>query len=392
MTTPKQALTVSFEASMAAFDRRWWNAMAQGLSPFMRWEWLELLERSGAVCPATGWQPAHCAMRRDGELVAAAPLYLKGHSQGEFIYDQFWADVARRMNLPYYPKLVAASPFTPVQGYRILTAPEFSPVFAAQAMLHATDRLSAANALTGLHVLFADEHFADALEDLGFMAWEHQGFLWVNQGYACFDDFLELFRAGQRRNIRKERERLAASGVRVEVVPGEDAPESWFALMHSYYERTNDKFGEWGCKYLPERFFLELASCFRQHLAFSAAFEGGDPEPVGLALLAHGDGGLYGRYWGAAREIPFMHFELCYYAPIQWAIAKGLSFFDPGMGGEHKPRRGFTSRVTRSLHRFQDPAMARVFAGNIAQVNAVTRDYIDELDSLNAFRRGPSGG
>ena len=387
MSQPANALTISFIASIGHVEREEWNALAEGASPFLRWEWLNLLETSGAVRPATGWLPSHCLVRSGGELLAAAPLYLKGHGQGEFVYDQLWADVASRLGLPYYPKLVALSPYTPAAGYRFLCLPGLSPRTLYKAMLEAMDRLMRANDLSGLHVLFADDSFADELGNLDFLVWEHQGFLWENQGYGGFEDFLAEFKTGQRKNIRRERERLREAGVRVEVVEGAHAPDSWFSLMYHYYEDTNDKFGEWGCKYLPREFFEGLAQSFKEHLAFSAAFLPGREEPVGLALLAHGGNRLYGRYWGAAEDIPFLHFELCYYAPIEWAIARGLEFFDPGMGGEHKPRRGFRSRATRSLHRFRDPILTQIFARNIPKINALTREHIEELESLSAFKR-----
>ena len=387
MTQPSPTLTISFVPSMRHLGQEDWNALAGESRPFMRWEWLALLEDSGAVCPETGWLPAHCAVHKEGRLVAAAPLYLKAHGQGEFVYDQMWADVAQRLGRPYYPKLVAVSPFTPVSDYSFLTQPGLSRCAASSAMLQAMARLAEANDLSSHHVLFAEPSFADELADAGFMAWEHQGFIWENRGFSDFEAFLAEFRSGQRKNIRRERRLLRDSGVRVTMVEGRDVPVSWFSLMYGFYEDTNDKFGEWGCKYLPEAFFTGLAASFRERLVFSAAFLPGQEEPVALALLVRGGDKLYGRYWGASQDIPFLHFELCYYAPIEWAIARELRLFDPGMGGEHKPRRGFCSRITRSLHRFRDPVLSEVFARNIPQLNAMTQDYIEGLDSLSAFKR-----
>lgn len=372
---------------MHQLNQEEWNLLAGNSRPFMRWEWLALLEDSGAVCPKTGWLPAHCAVHNGEKLIAAAPLYLKGHGRGEFVYDQMWAEVAERLQRPYYPKLIAVSPFTPVADYSFLTHPGISRRALSPVMLESMARLAEANDLSSHHVLFAEPSFAEELEAAGFMAWEHQGFMWMNQGFCSFEDFLGEFRAGQRKNIRRERRLLRDSGVRVEVVQGADIPDSWFGLMYRYYEDTNDKFGEWGCKYLPQTFFEGLADGFRERLAFCAAFIPGTADPVGLALLVHGADKLYGRYWGASEDIPFLHFELCYYTPIEWAIANRLSYFDPGMGGEHKPRRGFCSRVTRSMHRFRDPVMTGVFSRNIPQLNAMTQDYIEGLDSLSAFKR-----
>jgi hypothetical protein len=386
MSQPNRTVTISFMPSMSHLDPEEWNALAEDAPPFMRWEWLNLLEVSGAVHPETGWLPSHCVVFEGDRLIAAAPLYVKMHGLGEFVYDQLWSEAARSLGLPYYPKLTAANPFTPAAGYRFLSAGDIPRQAVNRVMLEAMDQLCRARGLSGLHVLFAEDFFADELENLGLTAWEHQGFLWTNQGYGDFKDFLARFRTSQRKSIRRERERLLEAGVRVTVVAGQDAPDSWFALMHHYYEDTNDKFGEWGCKFLPLGFFEGLAGPLRESLAFSAAFLPGEEDPVGLALLVHGGDTLYGRYWGAAREIPFLHFELCYYAPIEWAIAQGVRFFDPGMGGEHKPRRGFDSRATRSMHRFYDPLMEHVFNRNVPKINEVIREHIKDLQDMSAFK------
>lgn len=388
MSHPDDTVTISWERSMQAFDPLEWNAMAAGTTPFMRWEWLDLLERSGSVRPETGWLPLHCAVRDEAGLAGAAPLYAKGHGEGEFVYDRLWADLARQLDIAYYPKLVAASPFTPVRGYSFLSRPSF-PRRAAlcHSMLSGMLQLAQSNDFSGLHVLFTQDGFGDLLEQWGMTAWEHQGFIWENPGYGDFEDFLAAMRSGARNTIRKERKRLAASGVKVEVVEGTQAPEEWFGLMHHYYEDTNDKFGEWGCKYLTREFFLGLADCFRERLAFSAAFEPGRKDPVGLALLIHDEDALYGRYWGAAREIPFLHFELCYYAPMEWAISRRIARYDPGMGGEHKPRRGFRSLTTRSMHRYIDPVLAKVFTRHIPQLNAIAQEHIQHLEAMCPFKR-----
>ncbi len=390
MNAPNTALTISLHRSMAELEPAEWNALASGGSPFLRWEWLNLLETSGSVAPETGWMPVHLAARQDGCLVAAAPLYVKVHGEAEFVYDHLWADVAARMDIPYYPKLVAASPFTPVAGYRFLLAPDFDAAALTGALLRAMERLCQANGLSGRHVLFAHDSFAAQLEHAGYHVWEHQGFLWENEGFSSFDVFLALLRSGQRKNIRRERRTLAESGVRVEVRAGQDVPESWWGLMHRYYQDTNEKFGQWGCKHLTAAFFEGLAWAAPDNLALCAAFAPGSPDPIGLSLLAHGGDTVYGRYWGAGQEHPFLHFELCYYTPMEWCIAGGWRYFDPGMGGEHKPRRGFRSRTTKSLHRFEDPRLETVFTRYIGQINSLTQEHIDAMNAMTAFKHPDS--
>lgn len=386
MNTTSAELTITWHRSMAELTPCAWNALSSTGSPFLRWEWLNLLETSGSVTPESGWTPVHLAACLGGQLVAAAPLYIKTHGEAEFVYDHLWADVAARMDIPYYPKLIGASPFTPVAGYRFLTAPQFDAPSLTGALLRAMERLCRANQLSGSHVLFADAAFAALLENAGYHTWEHQGFLWENEGFSSFDDFLALLRSGQRKNIRRERRVLSERGIRVEVVDGPDVPERWWSLMHHYYADTNAKFGQWGCKHLTPAFFDGLAHAMPDNLALCAAFTPGKPDPIGLSLLVHGGDTVYGRYWGAGEDHPFLHFELCYYAPIDWCITHGWRYFDPGMGGEHKPRRGFRSRITKSLHRYVDPRMDTIFQRYIGQINILTQEHIAAMNALTAFK------
>jgi predicted N-acyltransferase len=223
------------------------------------------------------------------------------------------------------------------------------------------------------------------MERLGWLPWLHQGFVWNNPGYASLDQFWERFRAGQRRNVRRDQAAVAREGIEVRVVEGRDAPESLFELMHSYYVRTNDKFGPWGCRYLTRSFFLDAARVLRHRLAFSLAQAPGESEPVGMALLARSGGRLWGRYWGAGRNVPGLHFSVCYYAPMAYAVAEGLASFDPGMGGMHKVRRGFVSTPTASLHRFHQKALDAVFRTHLDNINQAELEHIREMNELLPF-------
>lgn len=388
MTVPQETCTVRFVHGLGEVDSEAWDALAADAeSPFFDWAWLHLLETSGSAAPARGWFPSHLLAEVDGRLVGALPLYLKWHSEGEFVFDQLWGEAASRLGLPYYPRLVGASPFTPATGLRLLADPSVNQVRLSHQVFTAMERFCHENAVHGAALLFTEPDFAAVAEDYGFTSWTHQSYLWRNRGYGGFDDFLATLNANRRKTVRRERAALDAAGIRSEVVSGADIPETFFPLMRQLYEKTNAKFGPWGCRYLTDAFFEGLPQTCRRHLAFSAAYRTGRREPIALAMLAHKGDTLFGRYWGAFEDVPFLHFELCYYAPITWAIAQGLSRYDPGMGGAHKARRGFESVSSMSCHRFFDPRMDMIFKTHIDRVNFLEKSYIDELNDLMPTRR-----
>lgn len=388
MTVPTDPFTLRFARSMSEIDAASWDALAEGLdTPFFEWKWLKLLEDSGSAAPRRGWYPNHLLAHAGGALVGALPMYLKWHSDGEFVFDQLWGEAASRLGLPYYPRLVGVSPFTPATGLRFLADPHANQARLSRRLFEAMEQYCLGNGVQGAALLFTEPEFAAASEDYGFTAWRHQGYLWRNQGYGSFDDFLATLNANRRKAIRHERRALAASGVSVEVVAADAIPDSFFPVMRDLYDRTNAKFGPWGCRYLTEEFFEGLAGAFRHRLAFAAAYKAGRRDPVGLAMLARKDKLLFGRYWGAFEDIPFLHFELCYYAPIAWGIDQGITRYDPGMGGAHKARRGFVSVSSYSSHRFFDPRMDMIFRTHIDRVNQLERHYIDELNELVPTRR-----
>ncbi len=388
MTVPNDQLTLRFARSMAEADKTRWDALAESLdTPFFEWAWLRLLEESGSAAPARGWYPNHLLALSEGRLVGALPMYLKWHSDGEFVFDQLWGEAAARLGLPYYPRLVAASPFTPATGLRFLADPEVNQMRLSRRMFEAVEQYCLGNGVQGAALLFTEPDFAASSEDFGFTAWRHQGYLWRNRDFSDFDDFLSTLNANRRKAVRHERAALAASGVRVEIVSGADIPDAFFPIMRELYDRTNAKFGPWGCRYLTPAFFEGLSAALRHRLAFAAAYKDGRRDPVALAMLAHKRDILFGRYWGSFEDIPFLHFELCYYAPIAWAIAHGITRYDPGMGGAHKARRGFVSVSSYSSHRFFDPRMDMIFRTHIDRVNQLEKHYIDELNELLPTKR-----
>jgi len=378
---PHSNLKFRWLENLSEVDRESWNALAEPLqTPFLEWDWLQLMEVSGSVGPEAGWIPRHLTVWSGRELVAAAPLYVKTHSAGEFVFDHAWADVAGRLNRPYYPKLVGMSPFTPMIGYRFLMAPGMGPDELTGRMLAEIERFCRHHGLAGCSYHFADPQWGEEIAARGFSPWAHQSFVWENEGFLSFDDYLSRFNANQRRNIRRERRRLAERGIRVDMVAGEELPGDFYERMHAFYKRTNDQFGPWGCKYLTGGFLALLPNHFRKRLVFAVASDGGRRDPIGMALLVAKGEHLYGRYWGCAREVEFLHFEACYYRPIEWAVASGIRQFDPGMGGGHKLRRGFKAVANYSLHRFMDPVLRQIMERHIGAINRLEHEEIAALN------------
>jgi len=273
------------------------------------------------------------------------------------------------------------SPFTPMIGYRFLIAAGQKESVLTRYMLKEIVQLCYRYGLSGCSFLFVDPQWRRLMINHGFISWLHQSFVWRNVNYRAFDDYLSAFNSNQRHNIKRERQSVIKQGVELKIFEGNDIPHAFFSQIYSFYERTNDKFGPWGCKYLTERFFKGLADGYRHRLVFVAAFENRRPDlPIGLSLLIRKRDQLFGRYWGCSKEINHLHFNACYYSPIEWAIANDISRFDPGMGGYHKIRRGFVAVGNYSLHRFFDQRLAHVMAAHIEEINQLEQQHIDELN------------
>ncbi len=369
-------------AGISTIDREQWDRLALPLkSPFLEWNWLNLMERSRSIAPETGWLPKHLTVYDGDRLVAAAPLYAKYHSEGEFVSDYAWAEAASRLGVSYYPKMVGACPVTPVAGYRFLIDPEFDEFKMTRLMLEKIDQFCLASGYSACNFLFVEPSFKRMLERLGRHAWIHQSFIWKNRGFATFDDYLAQFRTNQRRNIRRERKAMEKQGLFLKNFAGKKIPEEFFSYMYDFYVRTNDKFGPWGCKYLSREFFGGLCESFGPRLLMTAAFHrsSGD-EPVGMSLLVAKGDQLYGRYWGCSRKFDSLHFNACYYHPIQWAIENGISFYNPGAGGAHKIRRGFLSVPSFCMLKFYDSRMQNLMLNNIRRINLLE---IQEIEAIN---------
>jgi len=390
------------QAKPSSYTARWinqiaeipqsdWDAMAMPLqTPFLEWDWLHNLESSGSATGKTGWLPNHLTIWRDRTLVAAAPLYLKGHSYGEFVFDHQWADLAYRLGVEYYPKLLGMSPFTPALGYRFLIAPSEDEADLTRLMVAAIDHFCVEHGISSCHFLYVDPEWQASMEALGFHRWLHYSFVWQNTGFKTFDDYLAMFNANQRRNIKRERKAVAKAGLDLKIVPGPEAPRSLFPQMYAFYANTCDQFGWWGSKYLTRKFFEQLHHNYSHRVIFAAAYEAGkDDHPVGMSIcLTKGDQ-LYGRYWGSSQQIDCLHFDACYYTPIEWAIANGIQTFDPGAGGRHKKRRGFPATPNYSLHRFYHDRLNQILPAYLQEVNEMERRQIEAINQDLPFSQEP---
>ncbi|MEM7725927.1 MAG: GNAT family N-acetyltransferase [Cyanobacteria bacterium P01_A01_bin.45] len=379
----KSCYSVAWINKISQVPHSEWDALALPLeTPFFEWEWLNNMETSGSTTAHTGWLPNHLTVWKDKTLVAAAPLYLKGHSYGEFVFDHQWADVAGRIGVEYYPKLLGMSPFTPAEGYRFLISPEENEEEITAMMVQEIDYFCSQNGISGCHFLYTDPQWRSLLENLGFTAWKHHSYIWQNNNFSNFDDYLAVFNANQRRNIKRERKAIAKSGLYLKTVSGDEIPEFFFPLMYDFYADTCDKFGWWGSKYLTKKFFEQLYTSFRHRVVFVAAYsEEDENKPLGMSFCVTKGDRLYGRYWGSFQEFDCLHFNACYYAPIDWAIANGIQSFDPGAGGRHKKRRGFPATSNHSLHRFYSSRLERILLPYIKEVNQLEQQ---EADAINA--------
>ncbi|CAD5939653.1 hypothetical protein NO976_01895 [Planktothrix agardhii] len=369
-----------------------WDNLAQPLiTPFFEWDWLHNIESSGSATGRTGWLPHHLTVWRDQQLVGIAPLYLKGHSRGEFVFDNQWADVAHQLGIEYYPKLLGMSPFTPAEGYRFMIAPGEDEEEITGLMVHSIDQFCIENKISGCNFLYVDPEWKPMLEKFGFASWLHHSYIWKNQEYESFDDYLKGFNANQRRNIKRERKAVTQAGLQLKTHTGDQIPKAFFSEMYQFYASTCDKFGWWGSKYLTRRFFEQLHHNYRHRVVFVAAFDDTTQhQPMGMSFcLTKGDR-LYGRYWGSVQDIDCLHFDACYYSPIEWAIENKISLFDPGAGGRHKKRRGFPATPNYSLHRFYDQRLAQILKSYIGRINEMEQQEIDHVNQDLPFSNDQS--
>ena len=384
-------LTARWHRSIREIPQQQWdNLLAEQVSPFYRWSWLAALEKSGSVAPDQGWQPLHLSIWREGQLVAFAPLYLKGHSYGEFVFDQSFARLAGDLGLRYYPKLIGMSPVSPIQGYRFHVHPKEDAQELTTVMLRLIDEFAARNEILSCNFLYVDPSWKPLAEAAGCAAWVNQQSLWSADGQTDFSDYLAGFNANQRRNIKRERKAVQKAGLSVTPITGEALTPALLSRMHGFYEQHCSRWGVWGSKYLQASFFDQLVEPgLAQHVVLFSAHRGDPFDPVAMSLCVQDARHLWGRYWGSDEEIDCLHFEVCYYAPIEWALQQGLKSFDPGAGGSHKRRRGFVARPHTSLHRWYDPRMDTLIRSWLPRANGLMQEEIEAINAELPFRSDP---
>lgn len=369
------AITIQVLGDLSNIDKAAWDALANPegapFDPFLSWDFLQALEESGCAVARKGWQPAHLIARdAKGAAVGAMPLYAKDHSYGEYVFDHAWADALQRGGGQYYPKLQCAVPFTPVPGRRILAHEASVQNALAQAAIGLAQRAGASS----VHATFATEETCAQLKPLGYLTRAGLQYHWFNQGYATFADFLATLSSQKRKAIRRERER-ACESVTVRRLHGADITEhDWDFFFRCYLDTGSRK---WGSPYLNRKFFTLLAERMADRCVLFVAEE--DGHPVASALNLIGGDALYGRYWGRIVDIPFLHFELCYYHAIDLAIELGLPRVEAGAQGEHKLARGYVPVQTHSAHWIAHPGLRSAVA---RYLEAETPAIVDEAELL----------
>lgn len=364
-------------ASIPAED---WDACAGTANPFVGHAFLSILERSGSVSPRTGWQALPIVIDgADGRPAAIAPAYAKSHSQGEYVFDHGWADAWERAGGRYYPKLQVAVPFTPVPGPRLLLRdPAMAP-----ALIAAIEAVTDQHRLSSAHVTFLEDSQLPPFESAKWLIRAGTQFHWTNRDYGGFDDFLAALASRKRKAIRKERA-AALAGLTIRRLSGADIREADWDALWTFYQDTGSR--KWGHPYLTRAFFSLLGAAMADKVLLILAERAG--RPIAGALNLIGGDTLYGRYWGAIEEVPFLHFELCYYQAIEAAITRGLKRVEAGAQGEHKLARGYSPVTTWSAHYLPDPGFRRAVAEFLAREREAVAHEQEYLGELTPFRRG----
>jgi len=374
------SITARIASSVSDVPADQWDACAGTANPFVGHTFLSIMERSGSATARAGWQPIPIVVDgEDGTPAAIAPAFAKSHSQGEYVFDHSWADAWERAGGRYYPKLQVAAPFSPVPGPRLL----LRDAAAAPALIAAIEAVTDQHELSSAHATFISPDQVPLFEAAGWLIREGTQFHWSNRGYGTFDDFLGDLASRKRKAIRRERER-AVEGLTIRHLSGREITEAHWDAFWTFYQDTGSR--KWGRPYLTRAAFSQMGERMGDQCLLILAER--DGVPIAGALNLIGASTLYGRYWGAVEDVPFLHFELCYYQAIDAAIARGLATVEAGAQGEHKLARGYTPVPTWSAHYIPDAGFRRAIADFVERERAAVADEQAYLGELAPFRRG----
>jgi len=376
------SLTMTLHAKIADVDAADWDACAGSDNPFVSHAFLSALEDSGSANSRTGWLPQHAVLRDGGgAVVAVVPIYAKSHSYGEYVFDHGWAHALERVGVSYYPKLQVAVPFSPVPGPRLLRRPGSGVPISVLA--NALEQACDSHKLSSVHITFCTEEEWNGLGDAGWLRRLGMQFHWENNGYASFEDFLGALSSRKRKVLRRERRDANAAGLTFHALSGSDITEAHWDAFYRFYRSTVDR--KWGSAYLSRSFFSLVGERLGRRVVLMYAENGG--KPVAGALNLAGETALYGRNWGCRGDWPFLHFELCYYRAIDWAIEHGLQRVEAGAQGRHKIQRGYMPKPTYSAHWIAHVGLRRAVGNFLEEERMGVRAEMAALAEGSPFRR-----
>ncbi len=381
------AVSARIVGSIKAIGPEAWNACANPQSltephPFTSYEFLSALEDTGCASLHSGWQPVHLVLADGDAIVAVMPLYAKNQSRGEYVFDWGWAEAFERAGGTYYPKLQAAVPFTPVTGHRVLVGPD-APKDASKRLLEAAVAAVDQLGCSSLHVTFMTEQEWQLAGQQGFLQRKDQQFHWQNRGYTSFEDFLGQLSSSKRKNLRKERAAVSATGIEFDWLTGGDLTENAWDHFFAFYMDTGSR--KWGTPYLTREFFSVLGERLRHQILLVMARRG--KTWIAGALNLFGDNVLFGRNWGSIESVPFLHFETCYYQAVDFAIANKFARVEAGAQGEHKLLRGYMPVATYSAHFISHPGLRKAVSAFLHEERAAVNASIEQLSELGPYRK-----
>ena len=379
-------MKIGFHNSIEEISKNEWNSLLNDINyPFLKHDFLQLLENTNCVGAKTGWIPLHITVSKDNSLLAAMPLYLKSHSQGEFVFDHSWANAFYQHGLDYYPKLVSSIPHTPASGPRFLIKEGENKKELFEMIKEGVKSIAAKNNISSWHILFPMEEEVDFYDDSNLSIRKNAQFIWFNKNFESFEDYISSFRARHRKNVKKERDKIKKQDLILETFSGENLSYDLLNKFYKFYLSTNIKRSGFS-GYLTKQFFLNFPSTLFKNLVIVFAKKKNTDEMVGGSLFFRDNKNLYGRYWGCIEEFDCLHFECCYYQGIDYCIKNKLQKFDPGVQGEHKIKRGFSPTETYSAHWIADERFREAIEDFVIKEERHINYYLEDAKKLLPFK------